>query len=145
MFKKLLAVVGLSLTIVGCASVPMGDAGKNSELKKFAVKEDVAGIYIYRNETFGAALKMNVFVDGKLLGQTAAHTYLYTEVPPGSHAISSKDGNAAELTINAVAGKLYYIWQEVKMGLVSGNSKLNLVDEATGQKGVGETNLAVSQ
>jgi hypothetical protein len=33
MFKKLLAVVGLSLTIVGCASVPMGDAGKNSELK----------------------------------------------------------------------------------------------------------------
>ncbi len=92
MLKKLLAVAVLSLTIVGCASVPMGDSGKNSELKKFTPKEDVAGIYVYRNETFGAALKMNVFVDGKLLGQTAAHTYLYTEVPPGSHAISSKEG-----------------------------------------------------
>jgi len=145
MLKNLLVAASLSLTIVGCASVPMADASKNAELKKFTAKEDVAGIYVYRNETLGAALKLDVFLDDKLLGKTAAHTYFYTEVEPGTHTLKSTEDGPAELTIDAVAGKLYYVWQEVKMGFAAGKSKLNLVDETKGQKGVNETNLAISQ
>lgn len=145
MFKKLLIVAGVSLTMVGCASVKMADPAQDAQAKQFATKPDVAGVYVYRNETMGAAIKMDVAVDGKALGQTASKTYLYTEVKPGSHTITSKAENTSELSIDAVAGKLYYVWQEVKMGVMSARSKLSLVDDATGQKGVNESALAAPQ
>lgn len=145
MFKKLLLIAGITLTMTGCASVPLGDPARDAQLKQFKPKPNVAGVYIYRNESMGAAVKMDVAIDGKLTGQTAAKTFLYTEVKPGTHTVTSKTESVSELTLNAVAGKLYYIWQEVKMGVMSARSKLQLVDEATGQKGVNESKLAVTQ
>lgn len=142
--KKLLSVAALSLAMVGCASVPMGDPSKDAQLKQFQPKPDVAGIYLYRNETMGAAVKMKVGLDGKPLGETAAKTYLYAEVSPGSHQLTSKAENTSELTLDAVAGKIYYVWQEVKMGVMSARSRLQVVEEATGQKGVTESKLAAT-
>lgn len=132
------------LALTGCASVPMGDPAQDAALKKFAAKEEVSGIYIYRNENFGAAIKMDVEVDGAPLGQTAAKTYLYKEVPAGKHRITSKSENDDTIEIDTVAGKLYYIWQEVKMGILYARTKLHAVDTATGQSGVQESQLAVA-
>ena len=145
MFKRFFVAAVLSASVVGCASVPMADAPADAKAKQFAAKPDVAGIYVYRNETMGAAVTMDVTLDGKPLGQTGAQTYLYTEVQPGAHKLTSKAENTSELTIDAVAGKLYYVWQEVKMGVMSARSKLQLVDDATGKAGVQESKLAATQ
>jgi hypothetical protein len=145
MFKKLLVVVALSFTMVGCASVKMADPALDSQAKQFTGKPGVAGVYIYRNEKIGGAVKMDVAVDGKPVGQTAARTYIYKEVQPGSHTIASKAENTSELTVDAVAGKLYYVWQEVKMGVMYARNKLTLVDEATGQKGVNDCKMVAPQ
>ena len=37
-----------------------------------------------------------------------------------------------------------YVWQEVKMGFIAARGKLQVVDEATGRKGVAETALAAA-
>lgn len=144
LFRNLAGMVFI-LALVGCASVPMGDPTYDAELKQFSGKHDMAGVYIYRNEMFGAAIRMDVEVDGKPLGQTAAKTYLYTEVPPGKHTVVSKAENTDTLELNAVAGKLYYVWQEVKMGLLSARTKLHLMNEEDGQNGVLETSLAAAK
>jgi len=130
------------LVMAGCASVPMSDPQKDAALKTFSVPTDKAAIYVYRNENFGAAIKMPVTLDGKVLGNTAAKTYLYSEVTPGSHQLVSKAETDSTLTVDVVAGKIYYVWQEVKMGFIKGRSKLQLVDETTGQAGVKESKLA---
>ena len=140
--KSLIAVAALALSLVGCASVNMGDAKQDAALKTFAVPKDKAGVYIYRNESMGAAIKMNVELDGKAIGQTAANTYLYKEVTPGKHTFTSKAENDSSIDVDAKPGTLLYIWQEVKMGLLGARSKLQLVDQAKGQKGVQETKLA---
>lgn len=140
-----LATILLVLSLFGCASVPMGDPAQDAAFKEFSTKPDVAGVYIYRNESFGAAVRMDVEVDGKPLGQTAANTYFYTEVPPGQHTITSKSENTDSIVIDAIAGNLYYIWQEVKMGLLYARTKLHLVTENEGKKGVLETKLAASK
>lgn len=145
MIKKLIAAIVVAASLVGCASVPMGDSNKNSELKTFNAKPGVAGLYIYRNESIGAAVRMDVSVDGKVLGETAAKTYLYTELPPGKHTITSKSENTDSIEIETVGGKLYYVWQEVKMGLLYSRTKLHLVSEEEGRKGVLESNLAASR
>ena len=143
--KKLISVAVIALAISGCASVPMGDPKQNAALKTFQVAPDKAGIYIYRNESMGGAVKMDVAVDGQPIGQTAANTYLFKEVTPGKHTVSSTAENTDTLVVDVKQGTLAYIWQEVKMGVLYARTKLHLVPEEQGKKGVQETNLAVSK
>ncbi|MBI3561624.1 MAG: DUF2846 domain-containing protein [Gammaproteobacteria bacterium] len=144
MLRRLTSIV-IILSLVGCASVPMGDPKQDAALKTFSAKPGVAGVYIYRNESMGGAVRMDVEVDGKPLGQTAAKTFFYTEVSPGKHTITSKAENTDNLDVDTVAGKLYYVWQEVKMGILYARTKLHLMSDVEGKKGVLETNLAASK
>jgi hypothetical protein len=143
MLKKLLAV-GALITVVlasGCASVPMAPPEQDTAAKSFATKPGKANIYVYRNETMGAAIKMPVALNGKLVGDTASKTYLLLEVAPGQHTVTSKTENDSTVTVNAAAGRNYFLWQEVKMGLVVARSNLQQVDEKTGRAGVEECKL----
>lgn len=143
MLQKLASVALILMGLVGCASVPMGDLQQDAAYKLFSAKPDVAGIYIVRNEFMGAAYRMEVYLDGKLLGQTAPYTYLYTEVSPGNHIVTSNaTENSDSLEVDTVAGRLYYIWQEVILGSSFFRTKLHLVTEAEGKKWVLETKLA---
>ena len=139
---KKIALVLVAMSLVGCASVPMGDAKQDQALKTFSIAPDKSGVYIYRNEIMGAAISMTVDVDGKEIGKTGANTYLYKEVAPGKHTITSRAENTDSIVIDAKLGKLSYIWQEVKMGFGSARSKLHIVDDEKGKKGVLESKLA---
>lgn len=143
--KKWLVISVVAMALTGCASVPMGDEKQDRALKTFTVTPDKAGLYIYRNESMGAGVKMTVSVDGQTIGQTAARTYLFKEISPGRHTVSSVAENTDSLEINARPGTLTYIWQEVKMGMLYARSKLHLVDEETGRQGVRESRLATGR
>lgn len=93
----------------------------------------------------GAAVKMDVMIDGQTIGQTAAKTYMYKEVAPGKHSVSSKAENTDTVELDLKPGSLSYIWQEVKMGLLYARTRLHIVGEQEGKKGVLETTLAVSR
>jgi len=58
-----------------------------------------------------------------------------------SSRISHKPENDATLTLSTEAGKNYYVWQEVKMGLLMARSKLSQVNEKEGKQGVMESKL----
>lgn len=106
------------------------------------IAPEKAGIYIYRNESFGSAIKLTVEMDGRVIGETAAKTYLYKEVTPGKHTLVSHAENTDTLKVDVKPGTLAYVWQEIKLGLLSARSKLHLMSEEEGKKGVLETNLA---
>jgi hypothetical protein len=135
----------IAAALAGCASVPMGDAQQDAAAKTFAVPADKSGIYIYRNESMGGAVTMDVSVDDQPIGQTVAKTFLYKEVAPGRHTVTSKAENTESLDLETRPGKAYFIWQEVKIGFTHARNKLHLVDDATGRKGVAESSLAASR
>lgn len=143
--KKLFVAAVMGLVLAGCASVPMGDPKMDAAAKTFTVAPDKAAVYVYRNESMGAAVAMDVAIDGTSIGQTGANTFLFKEVTPGKHTITSKAETTDTLEIDAKPGTLTYIWQEVKMGVLSARSKLHLVDETQGKKGVNETKLAATK
>lgn len=116
----------------------MASVERDAQAKTFSIKPGKANIYVYRNESFGAAVKIDVDFDGKPVGQTVAKSYFALEVAPGKHTVLSKAENNAVLDVDAEAGKNYFIWQEVKLGVLSARNKLQLVDEATGKMGVSE-------
>lgn len=141
----MLAALAAGGFLVGCTSVPMADAGQDARLKTFPPpKPGMAGLYIYRNETFGGAIKQSLVLDGQNVGQSAPHTYFYADITPGRHTVVSQAENTETLNFDAVAGKLHFVWQEVKMGVFQARTKLSLVSEAEGRKGVQESKLAVS-
>jgi hypothetical protein len=143
MLRQVAAVCAIAIVALasGCAQVPMASEEMDTRAKAFVAKPDVANIYVYRNETMGAAIKMPVVLNGKLVGDTGPKTYMLLEVPPGSHTVVSKTENESTVKVDAVAGRNYFLWQEVKMGFAAPRSQLQLVDEATGKAGVGECKL----
>ena len=138
---KYIGVLILAAVMTGCASVPMASLEQDTKAKQFVVKRNKSNIYIYRNETFGAAVTLQVDLDGKPIGKTAANTYLAVEVKPGKHRIVSHGENEESLVLNAKAGRNHFVWQEIKMGVFSAGSKLHLVDGKTGRAGVNECKL----
>ncbi len=132
------------LLLSGCNSIPLAPESEDTLAKNFQPVPNKAKIYLYRNEFFGSQLKMPVTIDGKIIGHTLGNTYFMIEVEPGSHTIQSLTEDVVSMDIDTDAGKNYYVWQEVKMGLVSGRSLLHLVSEEDGQKGVNECKLAVA-
>ena len=143
------AVAGLFAVLIallsGCASIPEASPELDQQAKTFSAPRGKAGVYIYRNEHLGAAIQMQVLLDGNYVGHTAAMTYYYVEVPAGRHTITGKGENESVVTFDAIDGRLYYVWQEVKMGFMTMRNEVKLVDEATGRAGVMECRRVVSK
>jgi hypothetical protein len=133
----LAAIASITLA-AGCASVSKAPPQADAEAKTFKPNPSVAQVYVYRNETLGAALSMPVTVNGKVAGSTGPNSYFKFDLPAGKHTITSQ-GDTSKLDLTVEAGKNYFVWQEVKMGFVSGNSKLQVVSEEVGRKGVLES------
>ena len=143
--RSVLAILFLMASfIAGCASVPMTSMEEDTKAKSFAVPTNKSLIYMYRNETYGGAILLTVSLDGKVAGQTGPRTYFLWDVDPGPHEVSSFSENTSTLKINTEAGKAYFVWQEVKMGMWTARSQLQQVDEANGRKGVAECKRAQS-
>lgn len=140
-YLSLATVLTAAALSTGCASVPMADASHDAQAKSFTAPADKANIYLYRNENLGAAVKMDVSLNEQKVGKTVAKTYMLLTVPAGQHTLKSEAENDSVLQLATEAGKNYFVWQEVKMGVLSARNKLQLVDDSTGRKGVNESTL----
>ena len=140
---RILAILSLFM-VTGCATVPMEDTGRDGIAKLFKVPEEKAGVYIYRNEILGSAVRMDVLVNGRSAGETVAKTYLFLEVTPGTYNIESRAENADTLTLDLGPKSLTYVWQEVRMGVLYARTKLHVVSESVGKNGVLQSKLATS-
>jgi len=145
MYKKL-AMITLAFSLFyGCASVPMVSNEKSEAAKKFGPpSQGNSGLYIYRSGSFGGALKKDVRVDGKCIGETAPNIFFYEEVQGDKeHKLSTEsEFSPNDLLIKAKGGMLYFIRQYIKMGLFVGGAGLELVDETEGKQAVKKLKMA---
>ena len=133
------------IVMTGCASVPMETADKNSIAKKFnPPSEGSSGLYIYRNSFVGKALKKDIWVDGKCIGETAPDIFFYESVKGDtSHKVSTEsEFSPNDLIVKVKSGINYFIRQYIKLGIFVGGAGLELVDEEKGKEEVRELNMA---
>lgn len=144
--KKSFAAIVFALGVSGCSLVPLADNTRDAELKTFPVVPDAASLYIYRDDPAGALVRVDVKLNGELLGKTATLTYLHRTLAPGKHTIESVSENNAKLEVEAKAGQLIFVRQELTIGLVPmfPGTKLLLMGEEDGKKGVLESRLVRS-
>ena len=137
-----IACIALAAAATGCATTQMASSEEDAEAKRFTVPEGKGRIYVYRNETFGGAIKIALALDGKMMGSTAPKTYFAWDVSPGKHEITCIGEDNIKLSVNAPSGRAVYVWQEMKMGTWSAGCALNLVDGTRGRAGVMESKRA---
>ncbi len=103
-----------------------------------------AALYIYRSGNFGAALKKDVWIDNKCIGETAPNVFFYEEVQGGAeHTISTEsEFSPNDLVITTESGKNYFIQQYIKLGVFVGGAGVKLVDEEEGKQVVSKLKLA---
>lgn len=144
---KLTTTLALIATVLitGCASVDMAPKADSEQAKTFkAPSAGKAGIYVYRNSSFGAALKRSLWVDGQCLGESAPQVFFYTEVDGGkTHKIDTEsEFSANTLELTSEAGKHYFVRQYIKMGVFVGGAGLEQIPEEQGKADVAQLNLA---
>ena len=128
------SILTLIVLATGCAATTaMAPSSIDAQAHALAPPSDRALVYLYRSEAFGGAVKMSVLIDGVFSGETVPHAYMLWEVAPGRHVITSKAENDEQLELNAEPGRAYFVWQEVKMGLMMARSRLHLVPEPEGR------------
>ena len=132
------------LAMTGCASVPLESAQITKVAKQFDPPSDGrAGLYIYRNTSFGGAAYIDVWVDGQCIGATAPYVFFYEEVEGGqSHKVSSKftwsEASPNDVLIKAKSGMHYFFHQYINFG----STGVELVDEEQGKEEVSKLDMA---
>jgi hypothetical protein len=147
MTKKITAIVVLALFLSGCASVNMASKEASDQAKKFqAPTADNSGLYIYRNSFVGKALKKDIWVDGKCVGESAPDVFFYTEVTGNQkHKVETESEfspNALEIFMEK--GKNYFVRQYIKFGAFVGGADLEQVTEDQGKADIAKLNMAAN-
>lgn len=145
--KKIIWMVALSALVTGCASVKMEGKEASDKAKTFAApSEGNAGLYVYRDSFVGKALKKDVWVDGKCLGESAPDVFFHTEVKGGvEHEVSTEsEFSPNKLSLMFEAGKNYFVRQYIKLGAFVGGADVEVIPEEQGKAAVAKLNLATS-
>jgi hypothetical protein len=146
MMKKFLFIGAIVVLFTGCASVPVNDSISSNQVKQITTPSDgQAGLYVYRTKSpVGAALKKDIWVDGKCLGESARGVFFYQEViGDREHTIATESEFSPNiLTLNTVSGKNYFVQQYIKAGIVVGGANLKVVDEQTAKAAIQNLSLA---
>lgn len=134
-----------ALLLTGCATVNMAPPEESTKAKQFAQpSSNNAGLYIYRNSFVGKALKKDIWVDGKCLGESAPDVFFYTEVEGGKlHKIDTESEfspNTLELITDG--GKNYFVRQYIKMGAFVGGAGVEQVSEEQGKRDIASLAMA---
>ena len=143
MKKNIFACIGLIMLATACASIKAAPESQDQEAKNFNPVPNKGVIYIFRDEDFGSALHKEVKLNGKTLGETGPKSFFRVVVTPGKCVIDSNGESKRTLTVKA--GDVYYVWQEIKMGLFSGSSQLETVPATRGRQGVIDSKLIQSK
>ena len=146
---KIVSVITITATLLisGCASVDMASKAESAKAKEFnPPSQGTAGVYIYRDSFVGKALKKDVWIDGKCIGESAPDVFFYTEVDGGkNHKVDTESEfspNTLELMFET--GKNYFIRQFIKMGVFVGGAGLEQIPEEQGKKDVAKLEMAKS-
>jgi len=146
MFYRLLMLAVIASLFTGCASVPTESAEKTQQLKAFAPPaQGQAGVYVYRDSSFGALVKRDLWIDGECLGRSATKVFFYQTVTANQeHDFATEsEFSPNHLKLFTEAGKNYFIRQYIKLGVISGGANLEVIDEAKAKKAVESLKLAV--
>ncbi len=104
-----------------------------------------AMIYIIRPTMMGQKIQTKLAVDGEWKGANRGNNYFFFTLEPGEHHFCSDAENRSLVSLKVDAGKTYYLQQKIRIGFIKARTKLVLLDDEEGKKGVAKCHLSISE
>jgi Protein of unknown function (DUF2846). len=129
MKKSIIFLLGILLAL---SSYSQETTGTTEEL---SVDENYVLLHIYRkNSLAGSAIKYNVHLDDTIICRAGNKWKETIKIEKeGLFTLWAKTETKTELSVEIEFGKEYYIRCGVKIGVVAGRPKIELVDNETGK------------
>ncbi|HCN5508073.1 TPA: DUF2846 domain-containing protein, partial [Escherichia coli] len=93
------------------------------------------------------ALKKDVYLDGKCVGETADKVFFYQQIESGKPHVLATESEFSPNNLplnNTVSGQNYFVRQYIKMGVFVGGAGLELVPEAEGKRVVSKPDVKLA-
>jgi hypothetical protein len=126
-----------AVLLLGCAAgAQAADGGipAETQARLFQPVPDKAVIYLLRDRGDLWRFDIRVLLDGRDMGATSPNSYFRWEVPPGPHVIVSDTNPPAVLELSTQPGGLYYVWQDINVGFLRAESRLEEVNAYTAKQ-----------
>ena len=137
----ILLVMCLAALTAGCAKDNLATPGQDAQARLLEPVPNKAVIYLLRDLGDVFITEVKVGLDGRLMGATTHNTFYRWEVPPGQHVIVSFTQPPAVLTLKTEPGGVYYVWQDINVGLLREPSRLEVVDATTARMTMDQARL----
>lgn len=131
-FNLLAAVVLLGfigyliyLLAVKNTSMPTASADEKQHALGFQPVAGKGVLYLYRAQTVGFLVGLDVTLDEHTIGQTRGYSFFRIELEPGQHRLAGAS-NSEPLDFDIAAGQVLYIEQQIRMGAVKGSYEYRL-------------------
>ena len=125
-------IPAIALFLAGCVQVP--PSPEDIQARKFESLPDRAVIYIVRQPVDSDA-GHTLSLDERLIITTYKGTYYRWEVAPGMHRVSGFASGTEAITLNAAAGRLYFVQHTVVAHREDGSVLLSALQEISDQAG----------
>lgn len=97
------------LVFGGCVSAPPVSPAVARDARSLRPADGKARIYVSRPNAYGAALVMQVFIDGVMIGTLPAQASIFADVEPGKRTVSTMIGRSATTSVDLAAGEVAFI------------------------------------
>jgi hypothetical protein len=143
---KSIAVAALTAVLfTGCASVKMESKEASQKAKEFGQPSaGQSGLYIYRDSFVGKALKKDIWVDGKCVGESGPDVFFRTEVAGNQNHTVATESEFSPNTVSLFteAGRNYFVRQYIKLGAFVGGADLEIIPEEQGKAAIAKLDMA---
>ena len=145
--RLLLSLLLLTLpALYQCATVSKAPSGESNAAKSFDAPDDRGVVFLYRlGRAVGAASATQIKVNGLDAGGTGPGTFFRWELKPGKYTFLASTGeSSATVALDVEAGKIYFVEQNVRIGLNEGRVTMKIQGEQAGKNAVQGSTLVVS-
>ena len=143
--SALVTLIAVTL-LGGCAGTSKAPEEESAAAKDFRSVEGRGVVYLYRlGRAVGAAMAINVKINGMDAGGFGPGTFCRWELKPGKYTLhASTPESAATVSIDLKEGDVVFVEQNLRIGFTTGRVTMKRVDPATGKAGVRSKKLIVS-
>ena len=132
--RILLSVIWSVLFMISCTRFHDASPELDAKAKAMTAPQDKALVYLYRDVNGGG--RMNVSIDGRNLGVIGGRNFMMFMLSPGKHLVVIEAANRDEMDLEVKPGETYYIRQDITNYLYVVSSKMMLMHNMEGKKGV---------
>lgn len=122
----------ISIFFVGCAS----GGPKYSEFAPSIsnLEPDNGRIFVYRPSALGAAIRPDIKLNGKVIGEAISHGFFYVDLEPGNYEMITSTEVDRKLSFTLDNGQIRFVRLNIAMGFFVGHVYPELVEYQVANK-----------